>query len=391
MQLHQAGTMQWQRELLDAPLRVNEPLWWNVYRLERNDIHGWADLHVLMTIEGRGRTKTYRTDNHRTSSHAPLRIYCSPDSLPRMEGLQYGDAHTHSDKTSDQVEFGVPVNAAILLAQSMGLTYFCVADHSYDLDDSPADYTVNHPDIPKWGDLTREVKLANARNRKFAVIQGEEISCRNDEGRNVHFLLFGNKEFFSGSGDSAEQWFKTHSEHSIADILARKDSGAVAFAAHPSEPVPFLQRLLLARGAWTTADFSQHGLAGIQFANGAAGEGFSEGYSAWVAMLLRGHRLFCLAGNDAHGNFNRYRQIGIPFVSIREHGEQLFGRMRTAVYLEGRPGQRAVLESLAAGSFVITDGPCINVTDSTDKESPTVIGRTLRRGKRNLVFSAVSS
>ena len=308
-----------------------------------------------------------------------------------MEGLQYGDAHTHSDKTSDQVEFGVPVNAAILLAQSMGLTYFCVADHSYDLDDSPADYTVNHPDIPKWGDLTREVKLANARNRKFAVIQGEEISCRNDEGRNVHFLLFGNKEFFSGSGDSAEQWFKTHSEHSIADILARKDSGAVAFAAHPSEPVPFLQRLLLARGAWTTADFSQHGLAGIQFANGAAGEGFSEGYSAWVAMLLRGHRLFCLAGNDAHGNFNRYRQIGIPFVSIREHGEQLFGRMRTAVYLEGRPGQRAVLESLAAGSFVITDGPCINVTDSTDKESPTVIGRTLRRGKRNLVFSAVSS
>ncbi len=108
-------------------------------------------------------------------------------------------------------------------------------------------------------------------------------------------------------------------------------------------------------------------------------------------MLLRGYRMYCLAGNDAHGNFNRFRQIGIPFVSIRESDAQLFGKMRTAVFLDRTPGTRSVLDALARGAFIISDGPCVNITASTTKDSPALIGQVLKMGKQRLKVSAVST
>lgn len=359
--LSQQGTILREIDLIQEPVSLNKPLWWNVYELCCDDIRGWLDVEVCIHLDVNGTTKTYFTDNHRTSSHEPLRIFLSDDPLPRETGMFFGDAHTHSDRTNDQVEFGVPIAAAKQLSQSIGLSYFCVADHSYDLDDAVDDFTRNDPSLPKWGSLLEEIRQHNPASQDFVVVQGEEVSCRNSKDQNVHLLLFGDDNFFAGSGDGAEQWLKTRSENSISEILEKKQDLAVAFAAHPMESVSLLQRALLGRGPWTNEDMFDKRLTGIQFANGAMNSGFQAGYRAWIDVLLTGQRLFCLAGNDAHGNFNRFRQIGIPFIRVRESDSQLFGKMRTGVFVQGQLDQNHILESLSNGRSIITDGPVANI------------------------------
>jgi hypothetical protein len=386
--VRQSGAAIREVELLPEPVRLHQRLWWNVFELSRNGINGWLDLDVYLTLITNGKTKTYRADNHRTSSHAPLHIYLSDEPLPGKPGVYFGDPHTHTERTDDQVEFGIPIDPAVTLSKALGLSFYCVADHSYDLDDSADDYSRNDPALPKWKSLIQDIQRKNSNDARFVVVQGEEISCRNSDERNVHFLLFGDEHFFPGSGDGAERWFKTRSEHSITDILEQKHKGAVAFAAHPLEHVSILQRLLLGRGSWSNKDLSDPRIAGIQFANGIRGKGFLDGYNAWIASLMNGRQVYCLAGNDAHGNFNRFRQIGIPFIAIRESSSQLFGKMRTAIFLEGRFDQSNILRSLGEGHFVITDGPFVNIVVKNSEETATSIGKTFVGSEFELVLTA---
>jgi hypothetical protein len=102
----------------------------------------------------------------------------------------------------------------------------------------------------------------------------------------------------------------------------------------------------------------QSGLAGLQILNGDADEAFLHGLECWITLLLRGRKIFIAAGNDAHGNFNRFKQIGIPFFTIREHERQLFGKMRTAVGSDSIM-EASVLEALQIGRTVITNGPLV--------------------------------
>ena len=386
--MRQSGATIREVELLSKSVNLHERMWWNVFELSRNGINGWLELDVYLTLETNGNTKTYRVDNHRTSSHAPLRIYLSDEPLPRESGFHFGDAHTHTERTDDQVEFGIPIDPAVTLSKALGLSFFCVADHSYDLDDSVDDYSRNDPALPKWKSLTQEIQRTNSNDVGFVVVQGEEISCRNSVERNVHFLLFGDEHFFPGSGDGAERWFETRSEYNISDILDQKYKGAAAFAAHPLEQVSILQRLLLGRGSWSYKDLSDPRITGIQFANGTRSKGFRDGYNAWVVSLLNGQQVYCLAGNDAHGNFNRFRQIGIPFVAIRESSSQLFGKMRTAIFPEGRFDQSNVLRSLGEGRFIITDGPFVNIVVKNSEKTVTSIGKTFVGSNFEFVLSA---
>ncbi len=378
-------------ELLPSALLLNERIWWKVYNLPREGILGWLELEVLLTLSTSEKTRTYRSDNHRTSSHAPLRVYLADEPLPRESGLHFGDAHTHSDRTDDQVEFGVPIDAAVPMSRALGLSFYCVADHSYDLDDSMDDYSEYDPSLPKWNSLSQEIRQRNSAEHGFAVVLGEEISCRNSKGQNVHLLLFGDDHFYHGSGDGAERWFQTRSENSISEILLRKHQGALAFAAHPMEPVSILQRWLLGRGSWSFKDLSNPRITGIQFANGSRTKGFLDGHLTWIQVLLKGWQLYCLAGNDAHGNFNRFRQIGIPFVRIRESSSQLFGKMRTAIFIQGTLNQSSVLKSLARGGFIITDGPVANIVLSDNQNIVTSIGSRIVGSHSEFILSVRSS
>lgn len=359
-------------KLIDKPITLDKKWWWKVVHIDPKDFTGWVEIDVRFELQGKNGGYTYKNDNHRTSSHKPLRVFVSKHSLPRFKGLHYGDAHTHSHYTEDQVEFGAPLEASTMLSKSLGLSFFAVTDHSYDLDDKVDDYLHNDPALPKWHSLQHEVRELNKRIKGFSILRGEEVSCRNQAGQNVHMLLLGTKSFVPGSGDSAERWFRTRSEHSIASILAGKGSRTYAFAAHPAEDVPFLQRLLLHRGNWMESDTHSRKLTGVQFANGSQ-KGFRRGLAQWVSALLLGHRMIALAGNDAHGNFNRFRQLRVPFLFMWESIEHRFGEMRTAVLFStmgskvSRVTEGTILEALASGRCLITNGPiaALSVRSST--------------------------
>jgi len=351
-----------QGDHLDQPIELDQKFFWNIIHLDLSSCHGWVELDVRMTLERNGKTKSYQNDNHRTSTHQPLRVFLAKDPLPRFPDLHLGDPHTHSNFTDDQVEFGVPLAPACELAQALGLSYFCVTDHSYDLDDHFHSYLANDPDLAKWQAFQSEVDRLGNKLSDFAVVRGEEVSCRNSVGRNVHLLLFGQRKFIHGSGDGAERWLQTRSEYSVPEVLRLKSGGSAAYAAHAKEPVPFLQRLLLGRGIWTDQDLGEDGMTGLQLLNGMLDNGFREGYRSWVQQLLKGKRLLAIAGNDAHGNFNRARQIGIPFIAIREGAHQIFGRMRTGVFVDRVVSEETVTKALQSGNSIVTDGPVVRAS-----------------------------
>ncbi|MBI3578706.1 MAG: hypothetical protein HY089_04750, partial [Ignavibacteriales bacterium] len=364
------------KRLLPNARTLRDYFWWEIFLLDVSQWKGWIELHVSITIEVNGKIKTYDTDNHKTSSHKPLRVFLSNDLLPRFANLHLGDAHTHSNYTDDQVEFGSPLKASQGLCKAMGLSFFCVTDHSYDLDDRVDNYLMNDPAIPKWNSLQREVSELNYQDSSFVIVRGEEITCRNGNEKNVHLLLYGSKQFFPGSGDSAEKWLRTRSEHAASEILKTKENTSVAYAAHPKEPVPLLQRLLLGRDEWSDTDIGTEGLSGIQFANGTTDEGFSKGYRAWIRSLVEGKRLFILGGNDAHGNFNRFRQIGIPFIKIKEMDVQLFGKVRTGIFTDKPISEQAILQALQHGNTIVTDGPVVRLTVADERGEKKSVGGT---------------
>lgn len=239
---------------------------------------GWIECDVEMTINVYNQNRIYHNDNYRTSSRRPLRIFVSKDPLPKFKQLHFGECHSHSSFTDDQVEFGAPIETSSLLCRPLGLSFQCVTDHSYDLDDSIDNYLLHDPKLPKWHTLQQKVHTLNNRRKDFIIVRGEEVSSRNSADQNIHLLLLGNRKYFYGSGDGAEQWFKTRSEHTIQDILNNMDSSSIAFAAHPREHVSILQRLLLHRGTWNEQDLTSKKLSGIQFINGKQTDGFWEGY-----------------------------------------------------------------------------------------------------------------
>jgi hypothetical protein len=360
LRIQKDGKILFEKKLLNSSLRIGDKLWWNIFKIDLHGIAGALECDVLFEIDHGKKKLYYHTDNHRTSSHRPLKVFISQAPLPHFDHLYFGECHSHSSYTDDQVEFGSPLQASVQLCKSQGLSFFCVTDHSYDLDDSIDNYLVQDPQLPKWRLLQREVDTLNSQFQDFIVVRGEEVTCRNWKEQNVHLLLFGNRKYFYGSGDGAERWLQTKSENSISDIVKEIEPAVLSFAAHPKEHVSFLQRLLLGRGKWHKKDFQSAQLTGIQFINGYVSNGFSDGYRLWIETLLEGKKISMVAGNDAHGNFNRFRQIGIPFLKIREMDDQLFGKMRTGIFLESL-SEEAILFALRSGKAIASDGPVANI------------------------------
>ncbi|MFZ4620381.1 MAG: PHP domain-containing protein [Bacteroidota bacterium] len=346
-------------------------------------LFGHMTMEAEITIIHNGKTKVIRNNNHRFTSKTPLKFYRSKTKLPVVEGWIYGDAHTHSTYTEDQVEFGSPITAAPHLCRAMGISFFGVTDHSYDLDDRTDNYLLNDPELPKWKTLQAEIDSVNLREHDFAVLRGEEVSCTNSDNNNVHFLLYGNRRFFHGSGDGGEKWFRTKSEFTIQEILSQKEKNVVAFASHPTEEVPYLQRLLLRRDEWNVNDMTEKQLAGIQILNGEISDGFRRGMDIWKWMLKRGERKFLLAGNDAHGNFNRFVQISIPMLTFREKETQIFGQMKSAV-LTSSIDEASIIEAMGNGRVVVTNGPMLTIAVETDAPDIGAVGDTVS-GKKFVV------
>ncbi len=335
-------------------------IWHKVLEIDPGEHYkGKTSVDVIIQYSRNGKKYRIKNDNYACTSHAPFEIFIAEEALPKSKSWHFGEFHCHTIYTSDQVEFGAPLDATARLAQAMGLNFFCATDHSYDLDDNPNNYLQNDPDLLKWKTFQREIKGLNGKYSQFVIVPGEEVSAGNHRGRNVHFLILNHPEFLPGQGDGAEKWLQTRPNLSIAQILDKIDAHALAFAAHPETKPPFLEWLLVRRGKWEKKDYLHTRLNGLQIWNGTD-DGLEEGKQKWIQLLLQGRRLFICGGNDAHGNFNRFRQIGFPFLTMREHHHHLFGKVRTGVYLEKGLSLNNLLEAFKQGRMVVTDGPFVN-------------------------------
>ena len=144
-------------------------------------------------------------DNYKNLCKQPFQCYLAEKPLPYPTNWFAGEPHYHSNYTSDQVEFGADIPVAAEMAKALGLSWFFVTDHSYDLDDQESDYLKKDHRIPKWKKMKSETEKNDTKNLR--IIHGEEVSIGNSEGKNVHLLVLNNEDFIEGDGDSAERWF----------------------------------------------------------------------------------------------------------------------------------------------------------------------------------------
>ena len=381
------------RGYISFPLNVHvdEALWGQVFWIEPEE-GGEVRIDVRFDLKRGRKHVVVHNDNYRTLSHAPLCIHVASAPLPCALGWYYGEAHSHTSYTRDQVEFGAPPKAAALLARAMGLSWMAVTDHSYDLDDRTDSFLENDPSLPRWRQLKAEVEALGKAIKDFAVVLGEEISCGNANKRNVHLLAYGIETFIEGKGDSAEQGLQTKPDLSIGEAIGRVvEQGGVAYAAHPLESFSFLQRLLLGRGSWEAEDVEDERLTGLQIWNGRHDQNLQRGKAIWVQMLLEGRRAFIIGGNDAHGDFNRRRQIAMPFVAMREEANKVSGQVRTGLLLKDELSPSAVVEAFRRGRAIVTDGPFLAFHLKNEQGDAASIGETLSGTRIQLYVDARTS
>lgn len=317
---------------------------------------------VKINYQINGQHKICYSDNHRGTNHKPLSTNILEKPLPRFDNCILGETHSHTNYTSDQVEFGASLKATKVMAKALDLNFFCATDHSYDLDDYRDDYLQNDPQLGKWIDFQHEVEQLNKGDNDVLIIPGEEVTVRNNNDKNVHLLLYNSKKFFPGSGDSGEKWLQKSSEYSIAEVVSEITDSVLAVSAHPAETPPFLQRLFINRGSWQPTDCAQSRLEGLQFINGGENVNINNGKKLWVEQLLSNNRLTGIAGNDAHGNFARFRQIGFPFFTMRENSNHLFGKWITGCYVpDDKPGIPSIISALKTGNCYMTNGPALQM------------------------------
>lgn len=318
---------------------------------------GEYQVQVHLTyIDPAQKAKSMTQDNYRYIPHHPFSIFVSPYPLPEMENWYWGDLHVHSNYTDDQVEFGAPIAATVLAAQAVGLHFMAVTDHSYDLDDDPDNCLVNRMDIPKWIAFQKEIKSWQSEHPEFIVIPGEEVSTGNHRGRNIHCQILNDPQFHPGNGDSAERLFRPQPTQKLTELLEKKSRSALAIAAHPQEIPPLSQRIILKRGSWSVKDCFHEDLHALQILNNSSEKSLHRGVELWKQLLLNKRKIGIVAGNDAHGNFNCFRQIAIPFLSMVYKKYHLLGQVRTAVQTN-QFDTSGILEAIRHMRMVISNGP----------------------------------
>lgn len=350
-------------EKLDQP--VSEKYFSRTFELAADmfPTAGFYELDVELTYELNGKIKSLRQDNYRSIPHEPFEIYLSNEALPMLEGWHWGDLHVHSNFTEDQVEFGAPIAETIRCAKSVGLGFLAVTDHSFDFDTADSDAIPDQEfSSPKWETFISEIQRLQAANRDFVLLPGEEVSTGNDRNQNIHCLLIGNREFYPGSGDGAKILFKNEPTLPLPELLSRirmKENHTVIAAAHPGDIPPRSQKFILNRGYWNDADLLNERMDYWQILNGKLDRFFLSSIEKWKQALLNRRPIGILAGTDAHGNFNCFRQIKTPLLKMVKHRYQLLGLTRTGVFIQGKPNHGNLLDALRKKRVVISNGPII--------------------------------
>ena len=312
-----------------------------------------VDINYILNNE----LKTVTNYNLKSIDTIPLRVSFARYCYPRKDYIEFSDLHYHTHLTDDMVEFGAPFEPTLKAAESMYLQFVCSTDHSYDLDDKIGQWYEKDPKLTKWRKSRHEIQRLNLKSLNF-IVPSEEVTVHNSKGENVHALILNNPKFIPGSGDGAKQFFKTKSEYTTESINTQLSRESIYIAAHPFEEIPYSQKFLLNRGKWSLEELKNQKIKGIQILNGSFDKTFFKSIGTWIKLLSYGLKKYIYAGNDAHGNFNYFRQIEVPMIKIKQHRKQILGKCRTGMFMRMK-GISGFLDSINNGRCYITNGPMI--------------------------------
>jgi hypothetical protein len=311
---------------------------------------------------------TVVNDNFATTSKLPFSCFVSNETLPGTDTCSFGDLHVHSQYSQSHVEFGPPISVINEVSDACGLDFLSITDHSYDLCCSMTDYQETDRDLARWKSSTAEITRSDG--FKTIVIQGEEISAFNFRRKAVHLCAIGISDYISGSVDGARARKLPTMELTDAIRQVHNQRG-IAVAAHPGSRFGIAQRLFLHRGNWSQADMG-NGLDAVQAVNNGFGNSWLRARKLWTNELLKGRRLPLVAGNDSHGDFNRYRYVSVPFFDISENFSRHLSYTRTGIYRKAA-SREEILAAIRNGETFVTSGPFLRIKPSQSGDDPMTI------------------
>ena len=367
--------------------KILNKLWFEeIYHIDHTKLSGNLKIWCEILFERKGKKRTVINHNVKTSEVLPLITQVDEDHLPGSEFFLWGDLHYHSNYTEDYIEFGAPLKSTKSAATALGLDFFAITDHSYDLDDKYGSWKESDPELIKWNDSRKEITNLNIFDGTL-IIPGEEISAQNKNGKIIHILMLNNPKFIPGSGDSGEKPLKRYSEHTVEEVISMQTDDSLVLAAHPFYKFPKPHQFLLNRGSWSINDCNNPNLTGLQILNGDIQHILNQQLNTWIKLLLSGKKLYIYAGNDAHGNFNRYHQTNVPMLFTKQYDSYVLGKCRTGLINSCELNVEDIIINLKAGKCIITNGPAIK-TIINDKYS---YGDTIRATILNMRLEFFSS
>lgn len=356
------GDGQTRKIVLPLELPLSENLIFLPLDLDFSGLSGSLKLNGRITVEkASGERRIFLNANFPGISPSPLHITLLSSPLPYPAGWHAGELHCHSDYSNDPVEFGAPLKVLQEAGKALGMGYVVCTDHSYDFYYNRKRYMERIDPEANFQAYRREALELNRLDGQAPIlIPGEEVSCGNHLGENVHLLVAGHEGFLPGLGDGGRRWLNNKPDLRIQEVLERLE-GTPCFAAHPRSRIGSVERFLFRRGMWHAKDLDSAGeIQGLQFWNGHRGTDFMEGRSFWVQQLLRGKRLSPIGANDAHGDLNRNIGVKTPLFSLYHSRKHVFGNVRTVVRSEGKT-LGSIKLGLASGRLFCTDGPFLDL------------------------------
>lgn len=296
---------------------------------------------------------------------APLKIQVLAEEPPKAPGYAAGEMHCHTHYSADHVEHGATPQVLQEAAKAVGLDFVNCTDHAYDFAYTTEDYTKEAATpLTRFDALREEIRELNQATDMPLMIAGEEVSAGNSKGENVHMTVLGPNGYLPGLGDCGRNWLDNKPTFKIPKLLEMTE--AHCFAAHPMQPIGYIEKFIFRRGYWSHKDLNldaSHKIRGIQFWNGVRDEGFKLGRQWWIEELGKGNYLLPIGGNDAHGDLNDSTGVSVPLVSLKHSRDHVFGKVRTVIKLDEANHERntveAIHEAFAGDNCYITDGPAL--------------------------------
>lgn len=347
--------------VFDVGLRCETNLLHHAFPLPLGSFKGEVRVSGTIVVEKPdGKSRVFENHNYPGLAPSPLEVRLLESPLPYPREWLAGEMHCHSEFSSDPVEFGAPLELMQETAGAVGLDFVLCTDHSYDFYYRRDNYLERRDADGNFGEYRAQVDALNARHPGMPVmLAGEEVSCGNGRGENVHMLVFGHDRFLPGLGDGGRRGFRNRPDLTLSEVLERLGE-TPAFAAHPKARIGWLERRIFRRGEWREEDLSPspsgRSVRGLQFWNGNLGADYRDGKAFWIRQLLRGARLLPIGANDAHGDFNRNTGVRFPLLRLKQGRGHVFGKVRTLVPSLGRDAD-SLRAAFRGQSCVCTDGP----------------------------------